>query len=475
MRRRLAGGVRRLIDIGRRAAPRSRERYRRAAVTFVTALAGQGVALLVLIASVPLALDYLGRERFGLWMTAVAAAELLSFAALGLDKGLLNALAAADGRDDRAAARRLVSTAFVILGGIVLALLALLALVYPVFPWARLLNAPATAEAGPVMAVLVACALLALLASLVDTVQAAYQEGFLNGLWKAAGRLLSLAALAAAIGLGKSVAWIALAVAGAPLLAALGNAVMLFRYRRPWLAPRLDALRHDASRVLFGAGSLFFLTQLAFTLAYYADNLIVAQLLGSEAVAAYAVTARLFDLPGMLLLLIGGALWPPLAEAIARGDIAWAERGLRRLVIVSLGLVAATALPLILLGPMLLRWWVGNAVMPPASLFVAFGLFWLLSAVTQPIGVFLGAANALRFQLGCAVLLAAGGLALKLALARPLGTAGIAWGRVGAEALFLLLPYALFLPRLRLRLRHVAIAGRGEDREAAKRHPAPSF
>jgi O-antigen/teichoic acid export membrane protein len=450
--RRAAGAVRRLVDQARAAPPRSRQRYRRAAATFVAALAGQGVALAVLLVSVPLSLGYLGRERFGLWMTVVAAAELLSFASLGLDKGLLNALAAADGRDDREGARRLVSTAFALLSGIVVVLLALLALAYPALPWARLLNVAASDEAGPVMAVLTVCALLALLASLIDTIQSAYQDGFLNGMWKAAGRLLSLAALAVAIGLGKSVAWVALAVAGAPLLASLGNAIMLFGYRRPWLAPRLRSLRRQSARVLLGSGSLFFLTQLALTVAYYADNLIVAQCAGSEAVAAYAVTARLFDLPGMLLLLVGAALWPPLAEAIARRDIAWAERGLRRLIIASLGLAAATALPLMLLGPTLLRWWVGGAVAPPGSLFVAFALFWLLSAVTQPIAVFLGAANALRFQLGCAALLAAAGLALKLVLAQRFGMAGVAWGRLTAEAL-LLVSYGFFLPRVMRQVR----------------------
>jgi O-antigen/teichoic acid export membrane protein len=455
--RRAAGAVRRLVEQARAAPPRSRQRYRRAAATFVAALAGQGVALAVLLVSVPLSLGYLGRERFGLWMTAVAAAELLSFASLGLDKGLLNALAAADGRDDRAAARRLVSTAFALLGGIVVVLLALFALAYPAQPWARLLNVAAADEAGPVMAVLTVCALLALLASLVDTIQSAYQDGFLNGLWKAAGRLLSLAALAVAIALGKSVAWVALAVAGAPLLASLGNAIMLFGRRRPWLAPRLRSLRRHSARVLLGSGSLFFLTQLALTVAYYADNLIVAQFAGSEAVSAYAVTARLFDLPGMLLLLVGAALWPPLAEAIARRDVAWAERGLRRLIIASLALAAATALPLMLLGPALLRWWVGGAVAPPGSLFAAFALFWLLSAVTQPIAVFLGAANALRFQLGCAALLAAAGLALKLALAQRFGMAGVAWGRLAAEAL-LLVPYAFFLPRVMRQVRSRAVA-----------------
>lgn len=301
------------------------------------------------------------------------------------------------------------------------------------------------------MAALTPCALLALLASLVDTVQAAYQEGFLNGLWEGVGKLLALAALVAAILWGMSLPWLALVVASAPLIAAAANAVQLFGRRRPWLAPRPSLVTRAAARRLFSVGSLFFLSQLALSIAYYADNLIVAQVAGSAAVASYAVVARLFDLPSMLLLMVGSALWPPLAEAIARGDIGWAERGLRRLIFVALALAVAATLPLMLFGPSLLRWWVGGAIEAPDALFLAFGLFWLLSALSQPIAVFLSAANALPFQLG-AVLLAAGSVALKLLLSERLGMVGVAWGRVGAE-LLLLLPYALYLPSLIARLR----------------------
>jgi O-antigen/teichoic acid export membrane protein len=154
------------------ARSRSRERYRRAALTFAATVATKTVALAALLISVPLGIGYLGGERFGVWMTALSAAGLLSFANLGFDKGLLNALAAADSRDDRAAAGRLVATAFLLLGAVFAALLALFALFYPMTPWARLLNVgpAAAADAGPVMAALTLCALLALLASLVDTV-----------------------------------------------------------------------------------------------------------------------------------------------------------------------------------------------------------------------------------------------------------------------------------------------------------------
>jgi O-antigen/teichoic acid export membrane protein len=442
-------------------AARGVERYRRAAATFLTALVVKGVALLTLFLSVRLGLAYLGGARFGLWTTALSAAALLSFATLGLDKGLLNALAAADGRGNRALARRLVSTALFLFLAIAASLLAVLALVYPVVPWAHLLGATGDAEeAGPMMAVLIVCTLFALLGSLVDTVQSAYQEGFINGIWEAAGKVFGLAGLWGAIALGAGLPGLALAAAAAPLLAGLGNALLLFGRRRPWLAPRPRLVQGAVARRLLGAGSLFFLVQLAFTVAYYADNLIVAALAGNEAVAAYAVTANLFAAPGMLLLLIGGALWPPLAEALAQGDIAWAERGLRRLVLVSLGLAAASAVPLMLLGPALLRWWVGGAVAAPGSLFAALGVFWMLSALTQPIGIFFSAANALRFQLACVVLLAAGSLALKLLLAARFGMVGVALGRVIAEGLFLLLPYVVFLPRLLRRLRMSVVACR---------------
>jgi O-antigen/teichoic acid export membrane protein len=448
----------RLVALARPAGTRSEERYRRAAVTFLASIATKGVALAVLLISVPLGLGYLGSERFGLWMTAVSAAGLLSFAVLGLDKGLLNALAAADGGDDRAKAGQLVSTAFVLLGGVFAGLLLLLALLYPVLPWARLFNAGAGVadEAGSTMAALAVCALLSLLASLVDTVQAAYQDGFRNVAWDGVGKLLALLALVAAIAAGAGLPMLALAVAAAPLAAAGANAALLFAKRRRWLVPRLSLVRRAAARQLLSAGGWFFLSQVALTLAYHADTLIVAQLAGSNAAGSYAVVSRLFDIPGMLLLLVGGALWPPLVEAIARGDVAWAERGLKRLVLASLALALAAALPLMLLGPPLLRWWVGGALAAPAGLFVAFGVFWLLSALTQPIAVFLGAAGALRFQLAISVLLVAGGLPLKLGLAREIGMEGVAWGRVGAEVLFVLIPGGLFLPRLLRRLRRGA-------------------
>src|SRR5262249_31721647 len=100
----------------------SKERYRRIALTTVTSVAAKGIALVTTLISVPLTVDLLGPEKFGLWMTISSLITVLGFADFGMGNGLLTAICAAHGRDDTQAARRYVSSAFFILLGIAVGL-----------------------------------------------------------------------------------------------------------------------------------------------------------------------------------------------------------------------------------------------------------------------------------------------------------------------------------------------------------------
>ena len=50
-------------------------------------LGTRAVGVAVSIVSIPLVIDYLGPERFGLWVTATAIISMLTFADLGLGNG----------------------------------------------------------------------------------------------------------------------------------------------------------------------------------------------------------------------------------------------------------------------------------------------------------------------------------------------------------------------------------------------------
>src|SRR5690349_19553868 len=97
---------------------RSKERLRRVVLTALVSAFSQGINVLTMLISVPLTLNYLGAERYGLWITISSLILLLGFADLGVGNGLLNAIAQANGRDDRHDAESYVSSAFFVLCGV---------------------------------------------------------------------------------------------------------------------------------------------------------------------------------------------------------------------------------------------------------------------------------------------------------------------------------------------------------------------
>jgi hypothetical protein len=90
---------------------RARERQRRIALTALGSALARAIGLLTNLITVPLAIGYLGAERYGLWMTITSLIAMVNFLDLGIGNGLISAIAEAHGRNDREEARRYVSAA----------------------------------------------------------------------------------------------------------------------------------------------------------------------------------------------------------------------------------------------------------------------------------------------------------------------------------------------------------------------------
>src|SRR5208283_4384594 len=66
---------------------RSRERYRRAALTTLTSVLARVITVSTSLITVRLTIRYLGTERYGLWMTITSVVSFLIFADLGIGNG----------------------------------------------------------------------------------------------------------------------------------------------------------------------------------------------------------------------------------------------------------------------------------------------------------------------------------------------------------------------------------------------------
>ena len=430
---------------------RGRARYRRAALSGVAAGGARAISILTVLVSIPLAVGYLGAERYGLWATLSTLIALLGFADVGLGNGVVTAVAEADGRGDRRAARGYVSSAFFFLLGIGVVLGAMFAFAFPFIPWGAVYNvhsSVAVAEAGTATAVFAACFLLTLPASVGERTQLAYQEGYINGLWAAFGSLLGLAGVLLAIAVEASLPWLVLAFAGGPLVALLANSAMLFLRRRPWLRPRLEAVGRDAAKHLMRLGLLFAVLQLAVSVSFSSDNIVVAQLFGPEAVTEYSVTMRLFAVIPMILTILFNPLWPAYGEALARGDVTWVKSTLVRSLALAFGATAVVASVLVAFGGSIARLWVGPSVTPTFWLLLGFAGWAVLTATGNALAMFLNGVNVIRLQAAAAVALAVGALPAKVLLGDAVGLPGVIWGTVIVYAVVAALPFAFVTPRL---------------------------
>jgi O-antigen/teichoic acid export membrane protein len=427
---------------------RSSERYRRAWLTTLTSVAARGLWFLTLVVSVPLMVRYLGAERYGLWATITAAIALLTFADLGLGNGLLNAISEANGRNDTAAARKYVSSAFFMLTAVAFVGFLAFAVAYPLVPWPKVFNvtsAAAVREAGPATAVFFACFILNVPLGVVQRVQMGYQEGFTNYLWQAVGSLLALVGLLAGIGLHLGLPWLVLAMSGGPVVAMAINWRREFRWSRPWLFPRLRFLEWAATRRLARLGFLFLVLQVAIAVAYSSDNVIASRVLGPVAAARYAVAQRLFLLAPLAIGLALVPLWPAYGEAHARADHRWIRRTLWRSLTLSAVAAGVPALILVLFRQPIFAVWVGSSLIPSLGLAAGLAVWSVLYACGTAVSVLLNALNVIGFQAVTALVMAVASLALKVYLSQRVGLAGIIWGLVLAYAVFVAIPTTAYM------------------------------
>lgn len=434
---------------------RSAERYRRIAWSTLLATVARVVGLATSFISVPLALSYLGSERYGMWITISSLVAALGPLDLGLGLGLLTVVSDAHGRDDRAAARRAISTAVALLMLIAAAGALIFVVVFPVIPWAAVFNVvspTAVSEAGPASAALFTAFALGLPLGLVGQVQLAYQSGYISSAWAIVGNLGSLTALIVVIHLRGSLPLLVVALAGAGLVTSVLNCWFLFRRQLPWLVPRWRDVELSTARYLLRTGVLFLVLQLAVVVGYQLDNLVIAQLLGARMVQEYAVPAKLFTLAPIVLSFALTPLWPAYRESLARGDGAWVRRTLRRSIVLAAAVNIPASLALLAVAPWLLQTWVGSAVHPTPLLLVGLSTWAIMATFVGPFAMLLNGANVVGFQAICAVAMAIANVTISILLVQRVGVSGAVWGSVIAQVVFVLIPDLWYVRRLINRL-----------------------
>ena len=431
---------------------RGQKRERRAMHSGLVGLLSKLFSIAASLITIPLTLQYLGDERFGLWMAISSAIALLAFADLGVGNGLVNAISNASGRDNHQEIKKYISSATIVLCFIGLTILLIFYGLYSHIKWASLfhLTSPeAIDEAGPAALICVIVFALNLPIGMVQRVQMGLQMGFLSNFWQILSSLFTLGAVLLVVHLKLGLPLLVLAQAGMPVAVGLMNGILFFGGRFRNLAPNISHVHIGSSLSILKLGLLFFVLQIVGAMMYSSDSLIIANVLGAQDVPIFTVTDKIFSLVTLIVSTTLMPLWPAYSEALSRGDIGWSLKIFKKSIVYSIGISLVLTLLLICFGQQIIHFWIGGPMTIPMSLLLGMGAWKVIEAIGNCFAMFLNGANIVGLQVKIAIVTIIFTVFLKFQLVEQFGISGSIYATIICYTLLALIPYFLLRKKIR--------------------------
>ena len=252
----------------------------------------KGISILAGLLLVPITINYVDSENYGLWLTLSSMIAWMSFFDIGINNGLKNKLAEALARKDYMLGRKYVSTTYAILALIFIPLMLILLFIVPLIPWVSLLNISSKYGNSLVVAIciLVVYFCLNFILSTINVVMMADQQPADASLRSLVQQLVSLAIIYVLTLTTKgSLVNLCLALCASPLIVVLFFNFSLFRGKYAGLAPSFNNIDFSVAPDLMKLGIQFFIIQVAGIIQWQMANFLIIRYFGAVSVTEYNI------------------------------------------------------------------------------------------------------------------------------------------------------------------------------------------
>ncbi|AMR33979.1 hypothetical protein A0256_22285 [Mucilaginibacter sp. PAMC 26640] len=385
----------------------------------------KGGSVVISLALVPLTIKYVSPAQYGIWITLSSVIAWAAFFDIGMGNGLKNKLAAAIALGDNDRARSYISTTYVLLSGISIALFLLFSLLNAYINWQQILNAPQSAGLGRLALIMFGFFCLQFVVQLINIVLTASQQPAICALLNVIGQAIMLVAIFILTRVTQgALTYLLLVMAGAPIMVLSIASIWFYNGSYKIIAPSWRAVNLGYAREMLGAGSAFLLIQLGALVLYETDNIVITQLFGPQHVTTFNVAYKLFSVILMLFTIIITPFWSAFTEAYTRQDYNWIKATLHKINKVWAALSCATLL-MLAFSPFLYRLWLGKQVSVPLSLSIAMCVY-TIASIWQTIHVYLlNGIGKIRLQLYLVLGSALVNIPLAIWLGKLIGLAGV--------------------------------------------------
>jgi O-antigen/teichoic acid export membrane protein len=366
----------------------------------------KGLSILASLVLVPLTINLLSQEKYGVWMTIYSIITWFNMMDIGLGFGFRNKFTEAVAIDDKKAAKDYVQTLYSSMWIISLFLILVFTFLNLFLNWSSILNLKVGFN-EPIQLIVwcVFCLFsIQLFLKNISVILLALQKTSFSNFMLFVANVISLVFVFILQKLFlANLFTISISFMLSPILVYLFYTVYLFNTSLKAYKPQFKMLPNKENfNDLMRLGLKFFMIQITTVIMFSSANIIISQLFGPEQVTPYSVAARLFSSTQAVLSIIITPFWAAFTEANAKMDIQWIKKSVKSLVqgwvVFSVGILFLWAI-----SPFLFDLWIGKEVTIPYSLSFQFALFSIIMGWLNPFVFYMTSVSKIKLELWIAI------------------------------------------------------------------------
>jgi O-antigen/teichoic acid export membrane protein len=346
-----------------------------------------GLSVLIGLFYVPLLLDALTQEKYGIWLTLTSILGWFSFFDIGLGNGLRNKLAEAIAHKNKKLGKKLVSTTYALLIVIFSIVLIIFHLSNFFLNWNSILNTKTieNKELYILTSIVFTFFIIRFIVQIITVIYLADQRPSVSKFLKTSGNLLAFLVILilTRFAIKGNLILLGTIISAIPVILFVIASLVSFKTIYKPIKPSIKDIDLKLSSGLINLGIKFFFIQLTYLIGFTTSNIFITQFYGPEEVAVYNIAYKYFHIPVMVFSIIMSPIWSAVTDAYTKADYGWLKKTLKQLNILSILFVFGIIF-MIFISDWVYKIWVGDDISIPFSLSVVLGLFSISMVMIAP-------------------------------------------------------------------------------------------
>lgn len=390
------------------------------------------ISMIISYIYVPIVLNYLGVEKYGVWATILTILSWIGYFDIGIGNGLRNKLTESLSKKD-GQSRKLVSSAYAFIAALMITASIFFSVVASFTNWNRVFGVSDIHENLAAVVIISVCFMaLNFILSICKNVLYALQKAADVSIMELATQILNMVGVLVAMQFVKSNLFVMALVYGSSMVMVNLVASIIIYSKNCNVRPEIKEINVKVGKSITSLGMQFFVIQICALVLFTTDSLIISYLYGAANVTPYNTVNKLFNVIIGVFSALLAPVWSNVTKLKAEENYDGIKSLIRKLQLIMIPFVLGTILLVLIFRP-LTRLWLGRDLAYTTPLILFGALYCLLTIWCNTYSAVSNGMEIMKISMFLACVQAIVNIPLSLFMAKSLGlkAAGVSGGTCG--------------------------------------------